>query len=74
MARGGLGSYLSRLRSRGGTLPRPEAWAAVAQAHARAVAESRGGEDGADKRAQAVNGWARGGVGGCLARLLGWRG
>ena len=37
--------------------------------------EERGGEDGADKRARAVNGWARG-VGGCLvraqARLLGW--
>ena len=36
--------------------------------------EERGGEDGADKRARAVSGWARG-VGGCLvraqARLLG---
>ena len=36
--------------------------------------EERGGEDGADKRAWAVSGWARG-VGGCLvraqARLLG---
>ena len=30
--------------------------AAVAQAHARAVAESRGGEDGADKRARVVSG------------------
>jgi len=34
--------------------------AAVAQAHARAVAESRGGQDGADKRARVVNGWTRG--------------
>ena len=44
--------------------------------------EERGGEDGADKQARAVSGWARG-VGGCLvraqawllgwARLLGWR-
>ena len=69
-----LGADLKRPGARGGTLPRRGVGAVAACGLAGRFRGARG-EDGADKRARAVSGWARG-VGGCLvraqARLLGW--